>query len=665
MAQESAERRVGFYIRVSTERQARVQEGSLKNQRQMLEAELERRNQQSPGWGAFVDAYVDEGLSGKNTNRPAFQRMMQDLEIGRIDTVMFTELSRLSRSLKDFLNIFESAQKHQCDLVCLKTDIDTTSPYKSLITKILMIFAEFEREMTSRRTSANAYERSKRGLANGGVAPLGYRRDKKRKGYLIVDPVESRVVQAIFAAYLREHSIKRTAEKVWKDHRSLRLTRSKVHSILTSKAYIGVRAIYKRDAANAQEVPAVWEPIIAKATFDKVQAALRTNRERYHRYPDRTRYAYLFSGILRCGACGQLLHGRSAWSSTRKRHHYYVHHTACPGGGLTRINADLVHKLVLDWLRDIAANGERFERLRQEGVKRIRRRIAELPRECARTDAEQAALSAEIESRIRELTRTKADPVRRSTETSITKLEADKDQNAQARLYVADEIDTLEKLTTARELFRDYQATIREALAAMGTGRDPRTALAGILASLTLFPDQLKAALSAVNLKEPRSRVSVFPPASRQKANPRTPSLIEDRLPLPGRFLLSDPARLASMHEQAGLSVVQIARRLGVSHAGVVAALRRLGIAADGGRNGHAVKGQVPFGWDFEDCRLVKNGAEQQVIRLMRQLQGGGESLNGIARELNRRLVPTKNAGIWQANTVGKILHRVAARAAS
>jgi len=119
------------------------------------------------------------------------------------------------------------------------------------------------------------------------------------------------------------------------------------------------------------------------------------------------------------------------------------------------------------------------------------------------------------------------------------------------------------------------------------------------------------------------------------------------------------------MHEQAGLSVVQIARRLGVSHAGVVAALRRLGIATDGGRNGHAVKGQVPFGWDFQDSRLVKNGPEQQVIRLMRQLQGGGESLNGIARELNRRLVPTKNAGLWQANTVGKILHRVAARAAS
>jgi len=194
----------------------------------MLDAELERRNQQSPDWGVFVDAYVDEGLSAKNTNRPAFQRMMADAEIGRIDTVMFTELSRLSRSLKDFLNIFEFAQKHQCDLVCLKTDIDTTSPYKSLITKILMIFAEFEREMTSRRTAANAYERSKRGLANGGAAPLGYRRDGKRKGHFVVDPTASKIVRALFAAYLKEQSIKRAAEHVRARYPDYKLSRSKL-----------------------------------------------------------------------------------------------------------------------------------------------------------------------------------------------------------------------------------------------------------------------------------------------------------------------------------------------------------------------------------------------------------------------------------------------------
>src|SRR4030042_568220 len=109
-------RKVAFYIRVSTERQARVEEGSLKNQEQILHAELSRRNEQHSDWGIHVNSYVDEGISGKDTNRPAFQQMLQDIELGKIQAVMFTGLRRLSRSLKDFLNIFEFAQKNRCDL---------------------------------------------------------------------------------------------------------------------------------------------------------------------------------------------------------------------------------------------------------------------------------------------------------------------------------------------------------------------------------------------------------------------------------------------------------------------------------------------------------------------------------------------------------------------
>jgi hypothetical protein len=86
----------------------------------------------------------------------------------------------------------------------------------------------------------------------------------------------------------------------------------------------------------------------------------------------------------------------------------------------------------------------------------------------------------------------------------------------------------------------------------------------------------------------------VFSPGSRPRDSCRGPALIEDRLPLSGRFLLSDPARLADLLGRAGLSVVQIARQLGLSITGVVAALRRLGIAADVGRNGHARRGRSP-----------------------------------------------------------------------
>ena len=65
-------------------------------------------------------------------------------------------------------------------------------------------------------------------------------------------------------------------------------------------------------------------------------------------------------------------------------------------------------------------------------------------------------------------------------------------------------------------------------------------------------------------------------------------------------------------------------------------------------RNGHAIKGHAPFGLDVQDEHLVRNGAKQQVIRLMRQP-------HGTAHEPNRRLESTENAGVWQADTVRPI----------
>ncbi|MBE7437992.1 MAG: recombinase family protein [Spirochaetales bacterium] len=88
-------RRVAFYVRVSTERQAQVQEGSLKNQQQMLQAELERRNT-GEAWGRLVDTYIDGGFSGKSMDRPEFKRLLADVERGAVDAIFFTELSRLS-----------------------------------------------------------------------------------------------------------------------------------------------------------------------------------------------------------------------------------------------------------------------------------------------------------------------------------------------------------------------------------------------------------------------------------------------------------------------------------------------------------------------------------------------------------------------------------------
>jgi len=68
--------------------------------------------------------------------------------------------------------------------------------------------------------------------------------------------------------------------------------------------------------------------------------------------------------------------------------------------------------------------------------------------------------------------------------------------------------------------------------------------------------------------------------------------------------------------------------------------------------------GQLPFGYEYRDCRLIKNQAEQDVIQLMRQGRAGCLPLRKIAVQLNERLVPSKSSGAWQANTVHLILAR-------
>ena len=94
-----------------------------------------------------------------------------------------------------------------------------------------------------------------------------------------------------------------------------------------------------------------------------------------------------------------------------------------------------------------------------------------------------------------------------------------------------------------------------------------------------------------------------------------------------------------------------------MSRSAVGEALKRYGFAKkDKPKARHP--GQIPFGWDWKDGKLVKNQKEQKTIRWIQQMQKTGKSLRGIAKVLNESNVPTKNGGVWQANTVGLIVLR-------
>ena len=126
-------------------------------------------------------------------------------------------------------------------------------------------------------------------------------------------------------------------------------------------------------------------------------------------------------------------------------------------------------------------------------------------------------------------------------------------------------------------------------------------------------------------------------------------------------MLLRSRSYVTNLYIKRDLPIREIARQMNVSHSTVIECLRRLGIHDKGARKRDRYQGQIPFGYNYREGKLEKNKEEQKIIRIIKQLRSSGLSFRGIARELNKRLVTTKNNGIWQATTVNNILSRKSA----
>jgi len=191
----------GLYVRVSTEEQALVEEGSLKNQEQRLQDFIKWKNggAADEAW-IVVDTYQDV-KSAKDTNRPSYQRMIQDIKDGRINMVLFTELSRLSRSTMDFLQFGEFANENNANFLCLShRDLDTSTVYGKSFFTLITILMEFERGINSTRSKEAYNARSNRGLKNGGHV-FGYDLEPDKHGHLTINPDEAKVVQFIVTVH--------------------------------------------------------------------------------------------------------------------------------------------------------------------------------------------------------------------------------------------------------------------------------------------------------------------------------------------------------------------------------------------------------------------------------------------------------------------------------
>lgn len=382
-------RKIGLYLRVSTEEQARVQEGSLISQRYRLEEYVKSRNVVNEGWGRIIGIYIDEARSGKDTNRPQYQELLKSIESNIIDTVLVTELSRLSRSIRDFCDFWEFLKARDAQFLSLREQFDTTTAAGEMMMFSIMNFAQFERKQTAERVSANFLARAKRGLYNGGQPPLGYNPDPTNRGTLKINENEASHVKRICEIFLEQGTLRATVDqlnregistKKWvrKDGVTIchgKWTPARLWYLLRNRHYVGDREINKNyRATKSSQVPkgceyqitkAKWDPILPTDLFEAAQKQLEFNKARYTRRPDRV-FDYIYSGIVFCADCGEDLVGLSGTGRRGMKYCYYAHRGRQISCSFHGISAPKLHSYLRPYLKQIVRDQRLTLRLHAE-----------------------------------------------------------------------------------------------------------------------------------------------------------------------------------------------------------------------------------------------------------------------------------------------------------
>ena len=124
--------------------------------------------------GGDYKIYSDNGFSGKNTARPAFNEMMKDIRSGRISSVIVYKLDRISRSILDFSSMMELFRQYGVSFISATEKFDTSSPMGRAMLNICIVFAQLERETIQQRVTDAYSARSKKGFFMGGTIPYGF-----------------------------------------------------------------------------------------------------------------------------------------------------------------------------------------------------------------------------------------------------------------------------------------------------------------------------------------------------------------------------------------------------------------------------------------------------------------------------------------------------------
>lgn len=368
--------------------------------------------------GNSYKSYSDKGYSGKNTNRPAFEEMLEDIKQGKISRVIVYKLDRISRSILDFANMMEVFAKHNVEFVSSTERFDTSTPIGRAMLNICIVFAQLERETIQKRVADAYYSRSKRGFYMGGRIPYGFEKVKteidgiKTSKYVPIpeEAEQIRLMYSLYAdednslgdiiAYFNKNGIKHLRGGMWSVGRISEMLRNPIYVMADADVYdffksqganiinpisdyTGYNACYlyqgtvsktrkQLDLTDKEIVLAPHQGIIPSGDWLKCRIRCLNNRQSTKTCKATTSWLV---GKVKCGKCG---YGLTIVKANTKWHRYFVCATAlatkkenCQGTGGT-IYADVLEEYMLNAIRNKLSE---FKTLSQKKKKQINPKI--------------------------------------------------------------------------------------------------------------------------------------------------------------------------------------------------------------------------------------------------------------------------------------------------
>ena len=315
--------------------------------------------------GAAADRTTTAGSQAAHLERPALQRLLRDIEAGRIDCIVVYKVDRLTRSLMDFSKLVELFDRQKVSFVSVTQQFNTTDSMGRLTLNILLSFAQFEREIIGERIRDKIAAAKKKGKRCGGMPVLGY---DIVNGKLEVNPAEAKLVRHVFDSFLRIGSTTILARqlneqghttKTWTTHQGKERkggpwSKAHLYRLFRNRTYLG-EVTHKGNV-----YPGEHQAIIPRELWDKTHSILAKN---HHARTAKTKAETpaLLKGLIRCGHC-QTSMGITFTRKAGRMYRYYLclnasktEYGACP---VKSVAAGEIERVVVDRLRNVLRDPE-------------------------------------------------------------------------------------------------------------------------------------------------------------------------------------------------------------------------------------------------------------------------------------------------------------------